>query len=91
MLSRTTYQNIDSYKASFQNSSPKHVVMDGILNKNIIRKIEQEMDYDMNWTGDDHENSKDKQYVQDLNVMPPMIKKTCQFFNSKEFTFRSNH
>ena len=60
--------------------------MDGIINKNIIRKIEQEMDYDMNWTGDDHENSKDKQYVQDLNVMPPMIKKTCQFFNSKEFT-----
>ena len=85
MLNRVTYENVENYKRSFQGSSPRYVIMDNILKKNVIRKIEEEMDYDLNWWGDDHNNSKDKQYVQDMNSMPPMIKKVCQYFNSKDF------
>tara|TARA_R100001082_G_C4333010_1_gene146580 strand:- start:261 stop:1004 length:744 start_codon:yes stop_codon:yes gene_type:complete len=86
MISRWTDLNLDKYKRDFQSNSPKHIIMDNLLNKNVIRKIEDEMDQNLNWGSDEHNNSKHKQFVQNINDMPLWIKNVCKYFNSKEFT-----
>jgi len=94
MLSKTTYDNLGTYKSSYSQFPPfPHIVMDNFLSPTFAKVLNEETrTLSQNTTEwwrfanyDEHNHQIQKNFINDYNKLPRYSQLAVDYFNSQEF------